>query len=238
MPVAPDMSALVASYEEPDGVVELDSAAELEAAAVVLGGVLERTGLASNVYAALEALAREAPGGEGCGSSQPSRALSASGYVSVTRICGGWVSPEVPDAARNGTLELTATFTERGLDPVIWGSALACRYLVEGTRVELSAPASAALRVHQGAPDGSCDFGDRALLFDVDLDATIDGERVPVDFDFRLVRGGVLEFLGEGDGGAIVVGIGPQTELTLRGSNGSFGCDAELECSRRGDGEP
>ena len=74
---------------------------------------------------------------------------------------------------------------------------------------------------------------ERALIVDMSLSALLDGEPLPLDFDFRSLADGTIEYRVPLDAGSIIAGVGGDRVL-VRASNGTFDCQ-ELDCSRIAD---
>ena len=127
---------------------------------------------------------------------------------------------------------MTATFSESGLDPTLWGEAQRCRYLRGEVQVELQQvrESADAVKVYWGQAVDAEVLADRALIVDMSLSASLDGETVPLDFDFRSLAGGRIEYRLEQRDGSLVAGIDGDRVL-VRAGNGTFDC-ADLDCSR------
>jgi hypothetical protein len=138
----PDVSRTVAAYENPDGIVDQTVLTESLAYYAQHRQELELVGppLAQEIVDALRDSFRTEYEtrslGEDVGTRQDALKVLDDGYAIVRRICAGWGS-EAPDEEKNGVLELRATFTPEGPDPVAWGSARACKYPFDGRRVLL-----------------------------------------------------------------------------------------------------
>ncbi len=233
-PSAPDMTELVASYTAPDADFDPQSADALRPALLGFDELLARTDIAPRLFQALGQLAAQARDGDTADTAaEEALTLRADGYLVVTRICNGWQDPAVPDAANNGTLQLTATFNETGFDPVIWGSVQTCRYLVGESQLLLQQkPGSdVPLRVFANRSDGNFTGGDTALLFALQLAVTLDGEALDLAFDFRTTDGSAVEYRVPQGGGSFIASVGPDGALTVRANNGYFSCDPELRCA-------
>lgn len=234
IPDAPDMDALVQAYDQPSADFDPAEADEVRAALAVLDAVLERTGIASYFFDVLENVVGETESTAG-GASEGEAAdltLEADGYLRIKRICNGWVAPAVPDAAANGQLDLTTTFTELGLDPVIWGNAMQCRYLAGQTRLELrQIPDSAyGLSVHWGEGVDLQSLVERRLVFALNLIGVVGEEELDLKFDFRTLTGRAVEYRIEQDGGSFIASVTRANTVLLRAANGTFECEQGLAC--------
>jgi hypothetical protein len=234
-PPAPEMTALIATYAAPDAEFEPDAASDISLTIAAMDELLARIDLREQLVEVLAEVLRQATALSGGGEGAVDISLEAGGYMRFTRICSGWTLPARPDRSVNGALLLTATFSEAGLDPIVWGSAEACRYRVGDAQIELDqvAASAAAVSVHWGSAPPEQDVSQRALLVDLDLEATIDAERSALDIDFRSLVDGTLEYRIPRPDGSLIARVGGPDGVTLRAANGSFDCDAELDCQRR-----
>jgi hypothetical protein len=244
-PSAPDMSRLVDDYEHPSATFDPSDAPGVIAAAAAVDGLLAQTDLRAQLVDVLDEVLDQADDYyTEDGTIDTNGALDlrirANGYMQVTRICSGWVSPETPDRDANGVLLITATFSRSSLDPIVWGSVAACRYLAAESRIEIE-PASDsedAVSVYWGEAVERQELEERALLVDLNLIAEIDGERLPLQFDFRSLSGGTLEYrLVQGER-ALIAQIADGAAVKVRAANGTFDCDTDLTCRPSGGGEP
>jgi hypothetical protein len=171
----------------------------------------------------------------------PLRLIDADGVMRVTRICSGWSRVSEPDLEENGSLQVTATFSDSALDPVVWGAPSACRYLADDSEVELQPLSGSAdgVRVYWGNSVETADLSQRPLLVDLSLDARIDGERIPLDFDFRSLPDDVIEYRLPVGGRSLIAQVAADGGVSVRAGNGTFDCGVDLECSPRSvSGEP
>jgi hypothetical protein len=235
-PEAPDMAPLVQSYEFPSASFESSDAGELRSALTVFDALMERTEIASRVFEVLENIVGETDVGDETEQAEDEGVdltIEADGFLRITRICNGWVVPPVADADANGELELTATFTELGLDPVTWGNATRCRYLAGETQLELrQSPGSEyAVSVYWGAGVDLEALAERPLLVAMNLLGEIDDEQLDLRFDFRTVTGNEIEYRIETDEGSLVASVAEDGTLAVRARNGIFACPAEMPCA-------
>ncbi len=152
-PTPPDVSDLVAAYAEPTGAFTDSNGGEVVGTLderLVAGSVLCGWDPAADLLCAgepecplagclgiedgVEAL-EEAFGiaGSDAGPAEdaaPPRAadivLRGRGFVRLHRICPGAGPEPVADERANGALDLVVGFSDRGLDPVVWGTAERC----------------------------------------------------------------------------------------------------------------
>jgi hypothetical protein len=243
-PQPPDMSELLESYQSPTGSFDPGNAEELGVAVTLFDEVVgdtdivgRVTDLLSEVIEPVTAAQRRAEPEEPDTDSDSPYQLSirADGYVIATRICPGWTLPSVVDPG-NGKAVVTATFSEEGLDPVVWGSVTACRYRVSSTRIQLT-PSSArdAFRVYWGENVRRETLTVGALL-SLALRADIDGSALDLDLDVRLADEDALEYLMPTGGGSVVVRANADGTFAVRSSEGSFECDETFDCESDGQG--
>jgi hypothetical protein len=233
-PTAPDMSELVALYERPDAAFDSAEAADIASALVLVDTLLERTSLREQLVDVLRQVLDEASGLSEPDDDLPLR-IEADGYMLVTRICSGWAATASPDRTENGALLVNATFSERGLDPIVWGTAAACRYLSAGARVQLDQPfgASDAVSVYWGESVERENLEQRALLVDMNLAAAIEDQPLSLDFDFRSLENGNIEYrIPRRDGSLVAEVVGDR--VRLRAVDGTYDCDRALRCRELG----
>jgi hypothetical protein len=152
--------------------------------------------------------------------------------IDLQRICRGWSDPAgLPDAAANGSLQLTAVVDDGALRPDLWGGATACH-----TRLE-PIVSSGAITIKPSSTnlslDGTLDVrlygplprtvGDAKFLLLFSGRLGIDDRVAEVSFDFRVLDGQFAFRYAVSDG-EIIVEVGA-TAISLRGSNGAFTCD-------------
>jgi hypothetical protein len=244
-PAAPDMSGLVADYEHPSATFDPSDAPGVIAAAAAVDGLLTQTDLRTQLLDVLDEVLDQADDfynedGTIDTNGKIELRIRADGYMEVTRICSGWASPASPDRAANGVLLITATFSRSSLDPIVWGSAAACRYLAAESRIEID-PASDsedAVSVYWGESVERQGLEERALLVDLNLIAEIDGERLPLQFDFRSLSDGTLEYRLVQGRRALIAQIADGAAVRVRAANGTFDCDTDLTCRPSDEGEP
>src|SRR5688572_12545775 len=94
-PPAPDMAALVQSYERPDADFDVGDAPELVVALATVDGLLEQTSIRSELVDVLAEVINQADDISD-EEDDPLRLIDADGFMHVTRTCAGWDSPSVP----------------------------------------------------------------------------------------------------------------------------------------------
>lgn len=234
-PKAPDLGDVVRGYERPT--LDFDPAEWNDLRSDLDGrlAALERSALVQELEDALgNALeqAEASPGGSQRRAAPRLLGFSGSGFVRATRICDGWTTPPVPDRERNGFIEVVIGFTDDRLDPVLFGTLEHCRYLLGADRVRLTAgqPERPALSVHIGEATGAEEVRDEALTFDLDLDVRVGSHDLRVDFDFRALPSGELEFRLPADGDTLVVVTEAGVPRRVRAKNGEFLCGSDFSC--------
>jgi hypothetical protein len=224
-PAAPDMSAVVAAYENPTAVLDtatLQSAVSLattRATLVAATDVYRR--LTGGIEQASQAYnEKHPPSGSG-------PTFEASGYLSVTRICDGWATSPSPDPA-NGTLGLTVGFTQQGIDPVIWGGFERCLYRVGQSQILLAnAPGpDAGVRAYVGAALSFSAITASPIIVALGVHAELDGSAEDAVFDVRLGGpSGPVELRIPATGGQVIASVAADQSLSFRAANGTFSCD-------------
>lgn len=153
--------------------------------------------------------------------------VEGEGYVVFRRICGGWGETPVADEDNNGFVSMMLGVSSEQVEPVFWGKASRCKHRFEGGKILLDGDAAV---YAEGLLEEKTDF---SLLVTFNGRATIEGEELDVDVDFRLiparqrlelsvsVTGGnvLLYVMGDEDDGTVDVGF--------VASNGEWSCDFE-----------
>jgi hypothetical protein len=234
-PKAPDMTALVAAYETPEGTFDEATVAALTAELLERAPIVQRLGFDVSIAGVVDQAVDESddpskettsvPGsGSEVAADEGGSLLQGNGYLVITRICDGWSSPAVA-AQENGAMALNAGFTEDGLDPVVWGTLTECKYLFDGTQVTVGGRGNdddGDVRLHLAEKD----LLSHPLLFDLDAEVTL-GSDPPreVDFDFRILPGEGFELRLPATNGHVVVQVADGQLGTIRADNGDFTCD-------------
>jgi hypothetical protein len=235
-PRAPDMTELVESYDSPTGVFDAEDTADVAAAVAVISELLASTDIAPRLRELLaELIEPVAPSSSGqpAGGNPLRLGLRADGYMEAKRICPGWTLPVQVDPD-NGNLNATATFSEKGLDPVAWGSVAACRYRVGQQRVQLSPSSDLdAIRVYWGQGVDRDSLAQRDLVFSLALSAEVDDMALDVDVDFRVLKDGALEYLLQVASGFLVVTANIDGSFAVRSRDASLACTSDFDCGVR-----
>lgn len=230
------MSALVAGYANPTR--PFDEAAANEFQAVIeakVRNLFDLDTLTTLVDAALAALAAD-------GKPAPllPLELDGEGFVRIERICRGHGTPAPPvDKQTNGALALTAGYGNGALDPVVFGSATACREQLGETRIEIAGD----VHLFVGDQLKLTEIGSRPMLFELaNFALAVDDVQVlSGGFDFQLCRGNdgscvadSFELLvGLDRGASLIFFINLATKSGgFRAANGVWTCDfAAATCS-------
>jgi hypothetical protein len=223
-PTPPDMSALIAAYDHPDLVLDQQTMpAAAEARTPIAAVVQKAIELVPVVQKAIEDSANEASRTQSPPRSPGLRAqggFEGEGFARVDRICYGWEQPYRPDPA-NGYLHLTVGFTEQGVDPIIWGTAEACKMGIKGANMTLNGSVTVALGAQSVMPE---DLRTRPEIWQIRLavDTSVGSESW--DADFRVEPSGSLQyrvFVGD----LFAVYFEELVERGLLAANGRFTCD-------------
>jgi len=244
VPAPPDMSPLLAAYQAPSAPLSADTVAEIVAKRQEVSDQLERMGGLEPILTALGVLSggtdatSSALSGPGDTESVASALTAGSitvtgdGFLTLTRTCAGWEGATTPDPA-DGSITLTAVFTDEGFEAVVWGEARDCRYRVDDRELLLDGQ----VRIHTGSllVGGA---GGAELTVDFDGSAQVDGQGFASTFNFRLAlsssrveieldvsAGNVVFFADEGS-----------ATYGFRAVNGTWTCDFEAgTCTHDGD---
>ena len=239
-PTPPDMTEVVQTYASPTGVFDANTAkAALDQYQAVAARV-RALGIDTSVLIPLaesfdEALAQSSTSKTQSGQSQQALELEANGTLVVQRICRGWNSGPAPDP-KNGTLRLRVNFSEAGLDPVVWGDATACHYLVGGVAevsIDEGSGRPGDVRLWVGHSATFENFGKTPVLLDIDLAVEIDGvaEDLAANFQWDPVSLRIAVAIETATGTVVVSGAtsGPLGVLAI---NGHFDCEiAPAQCT-------
>jgi hypothetical protein len=156
--------------------------------------------------------------------------LSGSGFLRVRLLCGALAKVPSTDASL-GTIDLVVPFTNRGLDPVSWGTFHGCRYHRAGHEVTIDrSERDDDVRLHIDGPGLA--LADAELVFDLQLRVRFDdGPMATVRSAFRSRPGSqrVDQLVEVGPDGATLVvtvpGAGGKKWVDVRANNGNWVCD-------------
>ena len=80
---------------------------------------------------------------------------------------------------------------------------------------------------------------ERTLLADLNLSAEVDGQRLALDFDFRSLSDGTIEYRLLQGNRALIAQLDDADAVTVRAANGTFSCGTDFTChSSNAAGEP
>lgn len=181
LPEPPDMGTLVGAYATPTAALTAENVLRAWSGATDSLGVSERLGnltfLLEDVLGTAFAAEDEEQQALTLSSHAVSRredalSLEGTGFLRIERICPGWDAAGTVDVATNGAARLTALFTERGLDPVVWGDLASCRWPIGERRLHLDG----ALEVFVGNSVQLDSFGASPIILAFRGAATVDDE--------------------------------------------------------------
>lgn len=229
------MTALVTAYETPTAAIDVTMLDQLRTNVEARLVVLHLDWLPDLVADALTRLGArlEANGfADPNGPTKTNRPIIGA-VVQLDRVCVGWADPPgPPDAAQNGSINLTAVVDDGRLRPTVEAVASMCHARIQ--------PSGVSLRGTQVTVDGFVD-GTLDVYFygpvprtaaDTDVLVRIQGaigtsdQTASGEADFR-VRYPNLDFTVDQPGGQIIVTISADG-VTLQGSNVTVQCAADL----------
>lgn len=252
LPPAPDMSALVRSYDEPDGELTTENAVDVGlrmAGTVVEAKATSPIELVGEMVNDLQATSEAEPDPDADPSENESESedeagptllgekLDVAGIIRLHHVCRGWEGKVPPNEGLNGSLDLTATLDREGLIPTVWGTMNTCRHEPRIFELELDGD----IRIRLGSTESRINLGDLdgldALVeFEGRAAVRDDGQLSELDLHthFRILPGEQIQFLIVLDDGSAVVGVFDTTALssdepTLTG--GLITRDATWTCS-------
>jgi hypothetical protein len=236
-PTPPDMSVLVDSYEHPTlsldpSNVRLAFEASMSVSASVQTAVELVPQIQTAVHAGLNADGDQKQIGASSNGSNRTIDVTGSGFLLVHRICPGTAVGGGPNEA-NGSIDLTIGFTERGIDPVVWGTFNACQFVLGGA----PATVQGAVQMYVGENLTFDKFGTEPVLVAVDGALTDVSGTAGLAMDCRIAPTGAFEYR---------VFVGTQhviywDDLEQRGfraANGTWTCQLDLHlCTRDEDSQ-
>jgi hypothetical protein len=244
VPEPPDMSGLLAAYQAPSAPLSAATVAEIVARRTELVDQFERLGGLEPVLASLGALGGQtdvtssALAGPGETESLSSAlqaggiTVTGDGFLTLTRVCTGWEAAASPDPA-DGSIALTAVFSDEGFEAVVWGEARDCRYRFDGHDLRLDGQ----VRLHTGTLlVGGADGAE--LTIDFDGSAEVDGQGSSSTFSFRVAfSSSRVEIELDVSAGNVVFFADEVTKsYGFRAANGTWTCDFEAGiCAHDGD---
>jgi hypothetical protein len=234
-PQPPDMADLLRRYDSPDGSFNPDDAEAVGLLVMLFDETLGDTDIVGRVAELLNEVTdlRNLQRDLTMQEDAPFQlSLQADGFAVLTRICAGWTLPSVVDPA-NGNAVVTATFSEAGVDPVVWGTVSACRYRVADTLIELTPSSDRdAFRLYWGEEVSGQRGSLEGALLSLALRADVNGDTIDLDLDVRLASDDSLEYLLPTEQGTVVVRSNGDGTFAVRSVEGSFECDEAYACAR------
>lgn len=240
-PLAEETKAIVATYDQPTGtldVARLDQIAEDVRVRVDELGVDWLPELMSDVLVRLRERFNAGGLPEDPSAPPDSDRAEIKAVVELSRVCSGWSDPpEAPNATVNGSIEMTAIVEKTQLEREIWGTATDCRQRL--TRSGTVIPSGGLDLAVNGQLDGTwilylggplpTQGRDAEFFMSFAGELGLEGRLRPLTFDFRVIDGQV-QFRHPVDDGDIIVSVGLGS-FSLAGQNATYQCDlAKLYC--------
>jgi hypothetical protein len=235
LPPAPDMSALIASYEAPTAAIDVTMIDQLRTDVKARLVVLHLDWLPDLVADALTRLGAQldANGLSDPNASPPTNRPVIDAVVRVDRVCMGWADPPgPPDAAQNGDVSLTGVVEDGRLRPTLQGLATMCHARVQPSGVGALGEALAI----DGFVDGTMDVyfygrvprtaAETDVLVQIQGQIATSGQTVSGEVDFRVTYPDLTFTLTRPDG-EILVTLAVDG-VTLQGTNATVHCAPDL----------
>jgi hypothetical protein len=236
---APDMTAVVMSYESPSGTLAGADLGCLAQEAVQRLGDESAQALKELIGDALRSLRQwlENSGlATGTLTAPDEDEPRVRGRAQVFHTCRGWdPAATTPDEATNGRIHLNALFDTYGLYRVVWGEASNCQGRVDLLRrsVNVFLNADLAIFLYRGLRSG----GDTNFAVKITGQGGTETDRRPIDWDFRASSTSLETRLATA-GGEIVASV-KEGLIELRGRDGVMIVDpTRFTCSPTPDGGP
>jgi hypothetical protein len=164
--------------------------------------------------------------------------------ATVTRICAGWSDPPgPPDAAANGSIEVTAIVDTGRINPEVWGEATSClaRFPAAGSTGTTGTVVTAHSTVVNATLNGTLilyllgplpvDPSDAQILVVFNGSIGVGDHVGSASFDFEISKSQVKFRVPVASGGDAIVTVG--TTLGIQGANAGFSCDlTTLTCQQ------
>lgn len=230
-PPAPDMSAVISAYQQPTLAIDAANIASIAGATIPVGSTVQQLlTVVSEMGAAINQGAQAKEETQSRAAWEPgmrTQAVDGDMFMKVHRICPGWVQGEPPNEA-NGALDLIVGLTEAGFDPVIWGTATACKLGTGSASLQINGT----LNLYLGDAVGFDQLETSLKLFQLSVDVIKAGSTEHVETDFR--QGGSPERLEYRvfAGDLFAIYFEQAAARGYRAANGTFSCDFEgKKCS-------
>jgi hypothetical protein len=164
--------------------------------------------------------------------------------ATVTRICAGWSDPAgPPDAAANGSIEVTLIVDTGRINPEVWGTATNClaRFPPAGSTGTSDTITTTHSAVVNATLDGTLILyllgplpvnpSDAQMLVVFSGSIGVGDKVGSVSFDFEISKSQVKFRVPVASGGDAIVTVG--TTLGIQGANAGFSCDlTTLTCQQ------
>jgi hypothetical protein len=227
-PIPIELQEVALEYVNPTGTVPENATQEIEDAALRLD-LISQTRLAELMSDALAALRTRLEGSDL--STDPDGAVDEErpiieAQARLDRTCRGWDDASTTPNVADGSLQMFAQISQSRLTHQVWGTASACRgrvNVVGDAVVHTYLDGSLAIYLTGRLPTGVRDAN-----FIMAFDGTIGTERTgqtALTFDFLFAAPQVQVRIPVADG--VIIGSVGLNEITLRGTNGTFGCSRE-----------
>jgi hypothetical protein len=227
-PVPSDLQEVAAQYDAPTGTVPADAQAQIDEVAREID-LLRETAFVDYITQRLVGV-RERLEESGISTGPDDHPYIDRTTLNATarldRTCRGWDDASTTPDPANGAVQLFAKVESNNLTRLLWGTASACRDIVPVTDSVAVHPyfdGSVAIYLEGPLPTS---LGDAHFI--VALDGTLGTERLgntAVSFDFRFDSPQLEVRVPVSDG--VIIGSGGLNEISLRGTNGTFGCSRE-----------
>ncbi len=194
-PTPPDMSALIDAYRAPTG--DLDAASLNDVVALItetVAAIDSADALVSLLDEILDGALEEtgsgiAPVGKSIGMRQQAVSLEGDGFVEIRYICSGFGANAPIDEDENGSIRLTATFTEAGVDPVVWGNLAGCKETTGDGDLVIDGEANLHLGTLGDLELDQAEIASAPVLLELIANVQLGGEVLIDDrLDFRVCR--------------------------------------------------
>ena len=266
-PIPPDMSGLIEAYRNPTGELDADA---LNGVVTEITELLGDVDTAEELVAILEEIVDEAlapdpeqaltgvlaTGGpdvqtaESVGTRRQGVTVQGDGFIAIRHICDGFGPDPDIDEDENGVIRLEATFSEQGVDPIVWGVLEQCKYMSGESELLLDGEANlhlgtlGALNLDQEEVAAAPILFELAMRVDVDSETLLDegldfrvcreaGDPASQDTDTQCLGAGVEIKVDLEDGTHVILFVDKDsTAGGVRASNVIWGCSfATDECT-------
>jgi len=242
-PMAAQTAALVTTYQMPTATLDTSTIDQVFSDAQARLAELHLDWLPDLLSQALAALRTrvDAAGLPDDPAATPDRKRAQlTAVATVTRICAGWSDPPgPPDAAANGSVEVTAIVDSGQLNPEVWGTATSClaRFPPAGS----TAAVASAAPVVKATLDGTlilyllgplpANASDAQILVSFSGSLGVGDQVGSASFDFEISKSQIKFRVPVASGGDAIATVG--TTIGIQGANAGFSCDlTTLTCQQ------